>query len=134
MATKPAKDDGKAVRTQRDIDIEKQRKQEALKRAVDLIEKNFGSGSIQTLTSDGTRHIPSISTGTLALDLALGVGGVPKGRVVEIFGPESSGKTTLALTIVANAQKDGGVAAYIDAEHALDPGYMKKLGVKLDEL
>lgn len=134
MATKPAKEEPKAARAQKEIDTEKQRKQEALKRAVDLIEKNFGTGSIQKLTSDGNRHIPSISTGTLALDLALGVGGVPKGRVVEIFGPESSGKTTLALTIVANAQKEGGVAAYIDAEHALDPQYMKKLGVKLDEL
>jgi recombination protein RecA len=134
MATKPVKEEVKAGRSQKDIDIEKQRKQEALRRAVDLIEKNFGTGSIQKLTSDGNRHIPSISTGTLALDLALGVGGVPKGRVVEVFGPESSGKTTLALTIVANAQKDGGVAAYIDAEHALDPQYMKKLGVKLDEL
>src|SRR5579862_8765231 len=126
----PKETKGKA----REVDVEKQRKQEALKRALDLIERQFGSGSIQKLTNDGSRHIPSISTGSLALDIALGVGGVPKGRVVEIFGPESSGKTTLALTIVANAQKDGGVAAYIDAEHALDPGYMKKLGVKLDEL
>ncbi|HLX59916.1 MAG TPA: recombinase RecA [Planctomycetota bacterium] len=134
MAAKPVKEEAKAARSQKEVDVEKQRKHEALKRAVDLIEKNFGTGSIQKLTSDGNRHIPSISTGTLALDLALGVGGVPKGRVVEIFGPESSGKTTLALTIVANAQKEGGVAAYIDAEHALDPQYMKKLGVKLDEL
>jgi recombination protein RecA len=129
-----AKDDAKAARAQKEVDVEKQRKQEALKRAVDLIERQFGTGSIQKMTNDGTRTIPAISTGTLALDLALGVGGVPKGRVVEIFGPESSGKTTLALTIVSNAQKDGGVAAYIDAEHALDPLYMKKLGVKLDEL
>jgi len=118
----------------KEVDIEKSRKGEALKRALDLIERQFGAGSIQKLTGEVGRHIPSISTGTLALDIALGVGGVPRGRVVEIFGPESSGKTTLALTIVSNAQKDGGVAAYIDAEHALDPGYMKKLGVKLDEL
>ena len=118
----------------REIDIEGQRKKEALKRALDQIERQFGMGSIQKLTNDSSRHIPSISTGTLALDIALGVGGVPRGRVVEVFGPESSGKTTLALTIVANAQRDGGVAAYIDAEHALDPLYMKKLGVKLDEL
>jgi len=114
-------------------DVEKSRKGEALKRAVDLIEKQFGSGAILKLTNEA-KQIPSISTGTLALDLALGVGGIPRGRVVEIFGPESSGKTTLALTVVANAQKEGGVAAYIDAEHALDPLYMKRLGVKLDEL
>ncbi len=118
----------------REIDIEQQRKKDALKRALDQIERQFGMGSIQKLNNDTSRHIPSISTGTLALDIALGVGGVPKGRVVEIFGPESSGKTTLALTIVSNAQREGGVAAYIDAEHALDPLYMKKLGVKLDEL
>ncbi len=118
----------------REVDAEKARKQEALKRALDLIERQFGAGSIQKLGGDSARQIPAISTGTLALDLALGVGGVPRGRVVEIFGPESSGKTTLALTIVSNAQKEGGVAAYIDAEHALDPLYMKKLGVKLDEL
>jgi len=116
------------------IDIEKQRKAEALKRAVDLIEKQYGSGSIQKLTGEGPRNIPAISTGTLALDIALGVGGIPRGRVIEVFGPESSGKTTLALTVVANAQREGGVAAYIDAEHALDPTYMKKLGVKLDDL
>ena len=134
MAAKPPKEDAKSARAQKEVDVEKQRKQEALKRAVDMIEKNFGTGSIQTLTYDGSRHIPSISTGSLAIDMALGVGGIPKGRVVEIYGPESSGKTTLALTIVANAQKENGVAAYIDAEHALDPQYMKKLGVKLDEL
>ncbi len=118
----------------KEVDGDKQRKSEALKRAVELIERQFGAGSIQKLTSDGTRNIPAISTGTLALDLALGVGGIPRGRVVEVFGPESSGKTTLALTVVANAQKEGGIAAYIDAEHALDPAYMKRLGVKLDEL
>ncbi|HYF50855.1 MAG TPA: recombinase RecA, partial [Planctomycetota bacterium] len=127
-----AKKEEKAPR--KEVDIEKARKAEALKRAVDLIERQFGSGAIQKLTNDGSKSIPAVSTGTMALDLALGVGGVPKGRVIEIFGPESSGKTTLALTIVSNAQKDGGVAAYIDAEHALDPQYMKKLGVKLDEL
>src|SRR4051812_48262696 len=93
MATRPPKEESKTNRGQKEVDIEKQRKQEALRRAVDLIEKNFGSGSIQTLTSDGSRHIPSISTGSLAIDMALGVGGVPKGRVIEIFGPESSGKT-----------------------------------------
>ena len=129
---KQAKEDRSSKKSE--VDVEKQRKQEALKRAVDLIERQFGAGAIQKMSNDGTRSIPAISTGTLALDLALGVGGVPKGRVVEIFGPESSGKTTLALTIVKNAQAEGGVAAYIDAEHALDPLYMRKLGVKLDEL
>ena len=127
---KASKEETKAPK----VDAEKARRSEALKRALEMIERQFGAGSIQKLSGDTTKHIPSISTGTLALDIALGVGGVPRGRVVEVFGPESSGKTTLALTIVANAQKDGGVAAYIDAEHALDPGYMKKLGVKLDEL
>jgi recombination protein RecA len=129
---KMAKEEGK-VRVAKNEDVDKQRKGEALKRALELIERQFGSGSIQTLNSE-VKAIPAISTGTMALDLALGVGGVPRGRVIEVFGPESSGKTTLALTIVANAQKEGGVAAYIDAEHALDPQYMKKLGVKLDEL
>ena len=129
---KSSKED-KGTKT-REVDQEKLRKQDALKRALDLIERQFGTGSIQKLSSEGGRNIPSISTGTLTLDIALGVGGIPKGRVVEIFGPESSGKTTLALTIVANAQKDDGVAAYIDAEHALDPAYMKRLGVKLDDL
>src|SRR5262249_28963380 len=92
------------------VDVEKQRKNEALKRAVDLIERQFGSGAIKKLPNAGARSIPAVSTGTMALDLALGVGGVPKGRVIEVFGPESSGKTTLALTIVSNAQKEGGVA------------------------
>ncbi|HYG78016.1 MAG TPA: recombinase RecA [Planctomycetota bacterium] len=129
---KASKDESKAPK--KEADLEKARKSEALKRALDLIERQFGSGSIQKLTGDGARQVPSISTGTLALDIALGVGGIPRGRVIEIFGPESSGKTTLALTVVSNAQREGGVAAYIDAEHALDPVYMKKLGVRLDEL
>jgi recombination protein RecA len=131
---KAGKDEKEKPAKAKEVDIEKARKQEALKRALDLIERQFGAGSIQKLAGDGSKNIPAISTGTLALDIALGVGGVPRGRVIEIFGPESSGKTTLALTIVSNAQRDGGVAAYIDAEHALDPAYMKKLGVKLDEL
>ncbi|MFH0940063.1 MAG: recombinase RecA [Planctomycetota bacterium] len=132
--SKIIKEDAKTVRSAKEVDQEKLRKQEALKRALELIERQFGAGSIQKLNGDGARQIPSISTGALSLDIALGVGGIPRGRVVEIFGPESSGKTTLALTIVANAQKLGGVAAYIDAEHALDPTYMKKLGVNLNEL
>ena len=98
------------------------------------IEKQFGEGSLMKLGSDQVRNIPSISTGALSIDLALGIGGVPKGRVVEIYGPESSGKTTLSLHIAAEAQKAGGVAAFIDAEHALDPIYASALGVDVDEL
>ena len=98
------------------------------------IEKQFGEGSLMKLGSDQVRKIPSISTGALSIDLALGIGGVPKGRVIEIYGPESSGKTTLSLHIAAEAQKSGGVAAFIDAEHALDPIYASALGVDVDEL
>ncbi len=98
------------------------------------IEKQFGEGSLMKLGSDQIRKIPAISTGALAIDLALGIGGVPKGRVIEIYGPESSGKTTLSLHIAAEAQKAGGVAAFIDAEHALDPIYASALGVDIDEL
>ena len=98
------------------------------------IEKQFGEGSLMKLGSDQVRQIPSISTGALSIDLALGIGGVPRGRVIEIYGPESSGKTTLSLHIAAEAQKAGGVAAFIDAEHALDPIYASALGVDIDEL
>ena len=98
------------------------------------IEKQFGEGSLMKLGTDQVRKIPSISTGALSIDLALGIGGVPKGRVIEIYGPESSGKTTLSLHIAAEAQKAGGVAAFIDAEHALDPIYASALGVDVDEL
>jgi recombination protein RecA len=106
-----------------------------LESAISSIQKSFGEGSIMRLgDAQAQRQIEVIPTGSLALDLALGVGGVPRGRVIEIFGPESSGKTTLMLHIIANAQKAGGVAAFIDAEHALDPGYAKKLGVNLDDL
>ena len=109
-------------------------RRQALERALGQIEKAYGGGSIMRLDSDSLPVIPSVSTGTLSLDLALGGRGLPRGRVIEVFGPESSGKTTLALTVAANAQKDGGVAAIIDAEHALDPSWAKKLGVNLDEL
>lgn len=110
-------------------------KKKALELALSHIEKQFGEGSIMTLGKHSSaRNLSVVSTGSIALDLALGIGGVPKGRIVEIYGPESSGKSTLATHIVANAQKNGGVAAYIDAEHALDPGYAAKLGVNLDEL
>ena len=110
-------------------------RERALDLAVSQIEKQFGKGSIMKLGEDVIgRSIPSISTGSLGLDLALGIGGLPRGRVVEIYGPESSGKTTLALHVVAQAQKAGGACAYIDAEHALDMGYGKKLGVDVEEL
>jgi recombination protein RecA len=106
----------------------------SLERTLELIDKAFGEGAIMRLDEEANLKIPGISTGTLSLDLALGGRGLPRSRVVEIFGPESSGKTTLALTVAANAQKDGGVAAFIDAEHALDPSWAKRLGVNLDEL
>jgi len=109
-------------------------KLKALEVALTQIEKEFGKGSIMRLGQATKLDVPFIPTGALTLDIALGIGGVPRGRVVEIFGPESSGKTTLALSIVAQAQKAGGIAAFIDAEHALDPSYAKKLGVNLDEL
>ncbi|GDY20647.1 protein RecA [Verrucomicrobiota bacterium] len=106
-----------------------------LEEAISSIQKSFGEGSIMRLgDARANRHIEVIPTSALALDLALGVGGLPRGRVIEIFGPESSGKTTLMLHVIANAQKAGGTAAFIDAEHALDPGYAKKLGVNLDDL
>ena len=109
-------------------------KDQALQRAVGQIEKAFGKGSIMRLDEDAYLAIPGISTGALSLDLALGGRGIPRGRIVEIFGPESSGKTTLALTVIANAQKKGGVAAFIDAEHALDPSWARKIGVNIDDL
>ncbi|MBS1259320.1 MAG: Protein RecA [Candidatus Scalindua arabica] len=110
------------------------KKDQALDRAVSQIERQFGKGTIMRLGTDEKLDVPAISTGSLSLDLALGVGGMPRGRVVEVFGPESSGKTTLTLHIVANAQKNGGTAAFIDVEHALDPDYAKRLGVDLDSL
>lgn len=110
------------------------KRDQALERAVSQIERQFGKGAIMRLGKNIKLDVPVISTGSLSLDLALGVGGVPRGRVIEIFGPESSGKTTLTLHIVANAQKNGGNAAFIDVEHALDPEYAKRLGVDLDKL
>ncbi len=109
-------------------------KQKAVESAITQIERQFGKGSIMKLGSDTIIEVPTIPTGSLALDKALGVGGLPKGRVIEIYGPESSGKTTLALHAVAEAQRQGGIAAFIDAEHALDTIYAKKLGVNCDEL
>ena len=109
-------------------------KNKALETALSQIEKTFGKGSIMKLGDNQMEAIEATSTGSLGLDIALGVGGVPRGRVIEIFGPESSGKTTLTLHIVAEAQKKGGTCAFVDAEHALDPIYAKKLGVNIDEL
>ena len=111
-----------------------EQKQKALDLALNQIEKQFGKGSIMKLGESTTMNVSSIPTGALSLDIALGIGGVPKGRIVEIYGPESSGKTTLALHMVAEAQKKGGMAAIIDAEHALDPEYAKAVGVDIDNL
>ena len=111
----------------------KERKQ-ALDTAMSQIERQFGKGSIMRLGASPHQKIEHISTGALALDLALGIGGVPRGRIVEVYGPESSGKTTLALHVVAEAQRNGGIAAFVDAEHALDPVYAKAVGVDIDEL
>ncbi|MBS0653570.1 MAG: recombinase RecA [Verrucomicrobia bacterium] len=112
-----------------------QAKKKALELAISHIEKQFGEGSIMTLGKhSAAREMSVIKTGAITLDIALGIGGVPRGRIIEIYGPESSGKSTLATHIVANAQKNGGLAAYIDAEHALDPSYAAKIGVNLDEL
>ncbi len=109
-------------------------KKQALDRALAQIDKAFGKGSIMRLDEDAHNSVPGISTGALSLDLALGGKGIPRGRIVEVFGPESSGKTTLALTVLAHAQKEGGVAAFIDAEHALDPSWARKIGVNIDDL
>ncbi|MEN1759392.1 recombinase RecA [Anoxynatronum sibiricum] len=109
-------------------------KKKALEMAISQIEKQFGKGSVMKLGEESKLQLECISTGSIDLDIALGLGGVPRGRIVEIFGPESSGKTTLALHVIAEAQKNGGSAAFIDAEHALDPSYARKLGVNVDEL
>ena len=109
-------------------------KKKALEMAMGQIEKQFGKGSVMKLGEFKAMEVEAIPTGALSLDIALGIGGVPRGRIVEVFGPESSGKTTLALHVIAEAQKMGGEAAFIDAEHALDPVYAKKLGVEIDNL
>jgi recombination protein RecA len=106
----------------------------AIENALAQIQKKYGTGAIMKLGSKYKQVVPVISSGSLALDWALGTGGVPRGRIVEVFGPESSGKTTLALTMIANAQREGGVAAFVDAEHALDPTWARKLGVNLDQM
>lgn len=128
MAKKAAETENKKTETQNSG------RQEALKAALSSIEKQFGKGAIMSMDESSRLNVETIPTGSLALDLALGVMGVPRGRVIEIYGPESSGKTTLALHIVAESQKKGGNAAFIDAEHALDPEYAKKIGVDLNNL
>ncbi|QRN55919.1 recombinase RecA [Dyella caseinilytica] len=109
-------------------------KRKALASALGQIEKQFGKGAVMRMGDRTDDNIETVSTGSLGLDIALGVGGLPRGRVVEIYGPESSGKTTLTLQVIANCQKNGGTAAFVDAEHALDPGYAQKLGVNVDDL
>jgi recombination protein RecA len=116
------------------VDKLSQEKQKALALTLQQIEKQFGKGAIMTLGADHVSQVSSIATGALALDLATGIGGVPRGRIIEIYGPEGSGKTTLTLSVTAQVQKTGGVAAFIDAEHALDPAYAKKIGVQLDDV
>lgn len=122
-----------AVKEKEEVNTSDERAK-ALKLAIDKIEKDFGKGAIMKLGDKPAVSVETIPTGALALDVALGVGGIPRGRIIEIYGPESSGKTTLAQHIVAECQKRGGIAAFVDAEHALDPEYARNLGVNVDEL
>ena len=124
----------KVVKSNKNQEDEAKEKNKALEAAISQIDENFGKGSVMKLGQKAALDVESISTGSLSLDLALGIGGLPKGRVIEIYGPEGSGKTTLALQVVAEAQKTGGICGFVDAEHALDPVYAKKLGVKTEEL
>ena len=123
----------KVVKTTKAQQAEGSEKIKALDAAIAQITDNFGKGSVMNLGERRAMDIESVSTGSLSLDVALGIGGLPKGRVIEIYGPESSGKTTLALQVLAEAQKAGGICAFIDAEHALDPIYAKKLGVDTED-
>ena len=116
------------------IPVTKEEREKALKNAIAQIEKQYGAGAVMRLGQNVVQNVQAISTGSLSLDMALGIGGVPRGRIIEIYGPESSGKTTVALQIVAEAQKQGGEAAFIDVEHALDPTYARALGVNIDDL
>jgi recombination protein RecA len=124
----------KIVKSSKNQEIENKEKSKALEAAISQIDENFGKGSVMKLGQKAALNVESISTGSLSLDLALGIGGLPKGRVIEIYGPEGSGKTTLALQVIAEAQKTNGICGFVDAEHALDPVYAKKLGVKTEEL
>ena len=109
-------------------------REQALDAALSQIERAYGKGSVMKMSDQAQVSIPSISTGALSLDVALGIGGLPRGRVVEIFGPESSGKTTLVYHVIAEAQRRGGICAFIDAEHAMDPAYARRIGVNIDDL
>jgi recombination protein RecA len=131
---KMTKNNLKIVKSNKNQELENKEKNKALEAAISQIDDTFGKGSVMKLGQQTVMDIESISTGSLSLDLALGIGGLPKGRVIEIYGPEASGKTTLALQVISEAQKTGGICGFIDAEHALDPIYAKKLGVKTDEL
>ena len=124
----------KVVKSDNKKEQELKEKNKSLEAAISQIDQNFGKGSVMRLGQQQALDVEAISTGSLSLDLALGIGGLPKGRIIEIYGPESSGKTTLALQVVAEAQKAGGICAFVDAEHAMDPVYAKKLGVKTEEL
>ena len=124
----------KVVKTDNKKEQELKEKKKSLEAAISQIDQNFGKGSVMRLGQQQALDVEAISTGSLSLDLALGIGGLPKGRIIEIYGPESSGKTTLALQVVAEAQKADGICAFVDAEHAMDPVYAKKLGVKTEEL
>jgi recombination protein RecA len=124
----------KVVKSDSKKEQELKEKNKALEAAISQIDQNFGKGSVMKLGQQQALDIEAVSTGSLSLDLALGIGGLPKGRIIEVYGPESSGKTTLALQVLAEAQKKGGICAFVDAEHALDPIYAKKLGVKTSEL
>ena len=124
----------KIVKTDDKKEKELKEKNKSLDAAISQIDQNFGKGSVMRLGQQQALDIEAVSTGSLSLDIALGIGGLPKGRIIEIYGPESSGKTTLALQVVAEAQKAGGICAFVDAEHAMDPIYAKKLGVKTEEL
>jgi recombination protein RecA len=129
--TRPAK---AAMSAPRGGDSRDEQRRKALEAALEQIDKQFGKGSIMRLGQVEKTDVGVLPTGSLSLDIAIGIGGIPRGRIIEVFGPESSGKTTLALSLIANAQRDGGVAAFIDAEHALDPTWAEKIGVHLDDL
>lgn len=123
-----------AAAAEQSVSLDKKAKLEAMERAVSAVHKEFGEESLLRPGEDHIKNIKVISTGNLALDMAVGVGGIPRGRIIEVFGPESSGKTTVALHVIAEAQRNDGICAFIDAEHALDPIYARKIGVKVDEL
>ena len=124
----------KVVKSNKEQEVDNKEKNKALEAAISQITDNFGKGSVMKLGQRRAMDIESVSSGSLSLDIALGIGGLPKGRIIEVYGPESSGKTTLALQVVAEAQKAGGICAFVDAEHALDPVYAKNLGVNTEEL